>query len=173
LNRHFIVAFTVILIGIFGLASWSVGFLGHKNFAFLGLNVVFASDAYGDDINDTLVQQYNGSAWLLIIDATGNSSAKVDPNLQISFLVNVKINASLLATNTSSYAQNSATMVNMSIVQADNASNVIWNNLTLNATGTPSFSSPYWYCSKLGNWTSSFPQSGVTYNCTIVYQGYY
>ena len=172
MNDKLKIILVILSIMAFLVASNSIAFMHHSNFAILNLFVVYASDSYGDDINDTVISQYN-TTWTQIIDATGNTSAKCDPNLQISFLVTVKINGSIIGTNTSSYAQNTATMVNMTIVQADNASNIIWNNLTLNATGTPSFTSPYWYCSKLGNWTSNLAQSGVTYNCTITYQGYY
>jgi hypothetical protein len=134
--------------------------------------VVWAADSYGDDFNDTIVSQYNGSSWLFIQQFSANASASINGSEAVSFLVTVKINGSLLNPSSASVAD-SCTRVNMTIVQSDNPSNVIWNNLTLNSTGTPSFISPYWYVAKLGNWTSSLPVSGVTYNCTIIYQAFY
>ena len=170
MNRHVLVAFILILVGSLGLASLLIPVKNH--FSILNFYVVWASDAYGDDINDTIVQQYNGSAWVLIQQFSANGSARITDSWPTSFLVTVKINGSLLATNTSSGA-NIATRVNMTIIQADNASNIIWNNLVLNSTGTPSFINPYWYVAKLGNWTAALAVSGVTYNCSIYYQGSY
>jgi len=169
-NRHLLVGFILILVGSLGLASVLIPIRNRWNF--LDFYVVWASDSYGDDINDTKVSQYNTSQWVLIQQFSANGSARITDSWQTSFLVTVKINGSLLATNTSSGAD-TATRVNMTIVQADNGANIIWNNLSLNSTGTPSYASPYWYVAKLGNWTSSLPVAGVTYNCTIVYQGYY
>lgn len=167
MNRHAFVGFSVILLLAIALLA-----LPKFQISFLHIGVVYASDSYGDDINDTIVSQYNTTAWITIQDFTANGSARITPAWSTSFLVTVKINASLLATN-SSAGSDSGTRVNMTIVQADNGTNIIWNNLTLNSTGTPSFTSPYWYVQKLGNWTSNLAVSGVTYNCTIVYQGYY
>jgi len=170
MNRHIIIGFVLILIGSLGLASCLIP--ARNRLSYLSFFIVSASDSYGDDINDTIVNQYNGSNWLLIQQFSSNGSARITDNQSVSFLVTVKINGSLLATNTSSGAD-SATRVNMTIIQADNGTNIIWNNLVLNSTGTPAFTSPYWYVAKLGNWTSSLPVSGVTYNCTIYYQGNY
>jgi hypothetical protein len=164
------ISLVLALIGSLALAN--ILMPARNRFCMLSFYVVWAQDSYGDDINDTIVSQYNGSSWLFVQQFSANGSARVNENQSISFLVTVKFNATLLATNSSSGAD-SATRVNMTIVQADNASNIIWNNLVLNSTGTPGFTAPYWYVQKLGNWTTILPVSGVTYNCSIYYQGSY
>ena len=168
-KRQFICCYVLMLIGSLMLAYH---FSGSSGKAWLRFFVVWAADSYGDDINDTLVSTQFAGGWIQLQDLSGNGSCSINASQPMSFIVTVKINGSLLAVSSAGQAD-SNTRVNMTIVQADNASNIIWNNLTLNSTGTPSFTAPYWYVAKLGNWTSSLPLSGVTYNCTIVYQAFY
>ena len=154
---------TVLVFGL--LANVNVG-----PFSFLRVYVVHAADAYGNDITHVEVSEYNTTAWNLVQNFTGNGSCRVHDQWEISFLIGVQINETLLSANSTGQAD-AQTRVNMTITHEN--STLIWDNVPLNSTGTPFFESPYWYVLKLGNWTASLPEQGVTYNCTITYEKYY
>lgn len=127
--------------------------------------MVFCADSYGNDIVSVAVYQ-NGS--MLVNFTATDGSQRVADGLQIDFEVYVKVNSSLVASSAEAI---SYTRVNMSILHEN--STYIWNNVVLNSSASATLSGDYYWHLKYGNWTSSLPESGVVYNCTVVYQAYF
>jgi len=135
-----------------------------------GSFLAFAADSYGNDITYIEVWQYNGTADTNKANFTATAgSARIVDSWSTSFIIGVKINSSLVASSAEAI---SYTRVNMTIIRTDTSA-YIWNNVPLNNSASATLISSFYYTTKIGNWTSSLPASGVTYNCTAVYQAYF
>lgn len=128
--------------------------------------------ATGDAISYFQVDQYNGTDWNNMLNATssGQSASILDGQL-VNFTIQVKLDITYAAT--AAQAQ-TYTWVGMSIFYGAGPT-YVWNNVTLNdtAVGGVYSDASFWYVRKLGNWTSSLPIAGTTYNCTAEYRAYY
>jgi hypothetical protein len=132
--------------------------------------LAFAADSYGNDITHVEVWQFNTTQDILKANFTATAeSERIHDTWSTSFIVGVKINSSLVASSAEAI---SYTRINMTIIRTDTSA-YIWNNVPLNNSATATLVSTFYYTTKIGNWTSSLPESGVTYNCTVVYQAYY
>jgi len=126
---------------------------------------VYGADSYGNDI--THIHVYQNGSLLVNFTATGGSQ-RINDSVSMHFEVYVKINSSLVSSEAEAI---SYTRVNMSIMNVNTT--YVWNNVPLNSSGTASLVGSYYYHQKYGDWTSSLPVAGVTYNCTVVYQAYF
>lgn len=126
---------------------------------------VFCADSYGNDI--THIQIFQNGSMLVNFTAT-DGSQRVADGLQINFEVYIKINSSLVSSSAEAI---SYTRVNMSIMNVNTT--YIWNNVPLNSSASAVLVGSFYYHAKIGNWTTSLPEAGVTYNCTVVYQAYF
>lgn len=135
------------------------------------LFLVFASpDSYGNDVTNCEVSQYNGTNWNLVYNFTSfGGSTRINAENETSFLVQLKMNATLAADEAEA---ETFSAVYMNITYNAGA-DYIWTNQALNQTGTTTHVGDYYYIFKMGNWTSSLPSAGVTYNCTIDARFYY
>jgi hypothetical protein len=137
--------------------------LSEKQFTMV--HVTFAADSYGSDINFVEIHQWNGTAYVLKdnLTATGGSVRVVDTQI-VKFIVNVKFNDTL-ATDTTEAV--SYTRIYMNISES------VWTNAELNNTSCSSSGGFYWI-EEEGVWNQTGkPEAGVTYECTVLYQGYY
>jgi hypothetical protein len=125
---------------------------------------VFAVDSYGNDINFIEVWQYNGTGYVLLANFTSSGgSVRVHDSWVINFTIGIRFN-STLASSTSEAI--SYTRVYMNITG-------IWTNVELNNTSCTLIGS-YYYLTEQGHWNQTgYPQAGVTYECSVLYQGYY
>lgn len=131
------------------------------------IRVVWAADALGNDIEYVEVYQYNGTAWNMVENFTvSGGSTRITDSWQTRFVVGVQLNDTL-ADDTAE--ARSYTRANMTIVDGG----TVWNNESLNDTGTVQDIGSYYYVPYEGNWTSNLPAAGVTYNCTVNYEVYY
>ncbi|MEM3629096.1 MAG: hypothetical protein QXE06_06970 [Candidatus Bathyarchaeia archaeon] len=129
--------------------------------------VVYASpgDAFGNDI--MWIAVYQGGALKANFTASGGS-VRVDSGVQVDFVVAVKFNATL-ASSQSEAVQYTKVLMTISY----GSGNYVWQNKELNNTSVSGPSNGFYWLKEVGNWTSNLPQAGVTYTCSITYQGYY
>ena len=142
-----------------------------SNFEELGLRIAWATspDAYGNQLRNCEVYQWNGTAWDFIYNfTTDGESALIHDGYPTRFNVTVMFNVSYAASYT--YAYNyTGTYMNITYnVGAD----FVWTNMILNNTAYVE-TATHWVIVKQGDWNSTLPSAGVTYNCTILYQPYY
>jgi hypothetical protein len=160
--KHKLSGFSLLSVAFALVLAGTLLFSPESPYAILG---VYCADAYGNDI--VCVEVYQNGSMLVNFTATAGSQRVAD-SLQINFEVYVKINSSLVASSAEAI---SYTRVNMSIMNVNGT--YIWNNVPLNSSAVATLSAPYYWHRKYGNWTSSLPEAGVTYNCTVVYQAYF
>lgn len=152
------------LIAVFCMAS-----MLNINFPGMFILTVFGADAYGNDITFCEVYQYNGSSWNLVTNFTSSGgSTRIHDSWQTFFVVGSKLNSSLASSQ--SEASN-YTEVYMNITAIGGGS--VWTNVVLNETSCTGPTSSYYWLKDMGNWTSSLPTSGVTYNCSVEFRSYY
>ena len=137
-----------------------------SDFAFIHL--VYASDSYGNDINSIEVWQWNDSAYNLKANFTSTGgSVRVHDGWVINFTVSIKMNNTLVSSTSEAIDY---TRVYMNITYN---SNFIWNNIELNNTSCELIGN-FYYLKEQGHWNQTdYPQSGITYECSVLYQGYY
>ena len=125
----------------------------------------FASDSYGDDINFIEVWQWNGSDYVLEANFTSNGgSCLVADNKAIKVIVSIKFNDTLASSEAEAISYTRLYM---------NISEGIWTNVELNNTSCVHSGDFYWL-KEDGIWNQTgYPVSGVTYECGVLYQGYY
>lgn len=130
--------------------------------------LVLAADAYGDQINYVEVWQWNGTAYVLRANFTSTGqSVRVEDNHVIKFVVSIKFNSTFASSQAEAI---SYTRVYMNITNGG----TIWNNEELNNTECTGPTGNFYYLKEEGIWNSTGkPVAGVTYACSIVYQGYY
>ena len=128
------------------------------------IGTVLAIDSYGNDITHIEIWQYNGTSWNLKANFTSSGqSVRVVDGQAVKFIVGIKFNATLASSSSEAI---SYTRVYMNITS-------IWNNKELNNTSC-SLVGSFYYLKEQGIWSvTGYPQSGVTYSCTVLYQGYY
>lgn len=123
-------------------------------------------DAYGNVIMWHTIEQWNGSAWVILKNVTTASSwiQRVADSTPTRFQIKWRLN-NTLASGTSQAV--SYTKVLMNITSG------IWTNKELNNTSSSSDAS-YYYGVELGTWNvTGKPVSGTTYNVTTRYEAYY
>jgi len=127
--------------------------------------LAFASDSYGDDINFIEVWQWNGSDYMLEANftSTGGSCLVVEDEA-VKVIVSIKFNDTLASSEAEAI---SYTRVYMNISEG------IWTNEEMNNTSCVHSGDFYWLKEE-GVWNQTgYPVSGVTYECGVLYQGYY
>jgi len=127
--------------------------------------LVYGSDAYGNDIQFVEVHQYNGSAWNLVHNFTSSGgSCRVHDGWITNFTVSIKFNSTFASNNEEAI---SYTRVYMNISES------VWTNEELNNTAC-SLVGSFYILEEQGCWNQTGkPESGVTYECSVLYQGYY
>jgi hypothetical protein len=134
------------------------------------IKIAFCSpaDSYGNDINYAEVWQYNGSEYILRENMTSTGgSTRINDQQNTFFNVSIRFN-STFASSTAEAIQYTKVFMNIS---ASNGTS-IWLNVELNNTSCE-LSGSYYYLIERGNWTTTLPEAGVTYNCGIDFQPYY
>jgi hypothetical protein len=158
---------TVLAIGL--ILTFCVASMIQIQYPMLLVPNVFGADSQGNDITYCEVYQYNGSSWNLVYNFTSSGgSTRIHDSWQTSFVVGTKFNDSLASSQ--SEASN-YTEVYMNITAIGGPS--VWTNVVLNETSCTGPTSSYYWLTDIGNWTSSLPSPGVTYNCTIDFRPYY
>jgi hypothetical protein len=136
----------------------------------LSINLAWAADAYGQDIEWIHVVQYNGTAWNLVKNFTATAgSERILAGYQVNFTVAVRLNYTFAG---SSSDASSFSRVNATISTGGTPLSG-WSNVPCNQTVTPTQNGTYWYVWFYANWTSPTPVGGNTYNCTFLYQAYF
>ena len=145
---------TSMLILAFASFNWQIG-------------TVLAIDAYNNDITHIEIWQYNGTSWNLKANFTSSGqSVRVVDGQAVKFIVGIKFSNALASSSSEAI---SFTRVYMNITDGGS----IWNNKELNNTSC-SLVGSFYYLKEQGIWNvTGYPQSGVTYSCTVLYQGYY
>jgi len=131
------------------------------------IQLAYASDSYGNDINWVAVYQWNGTEYVLRHNITSSGGTYRIHNGQVTkFVVNIKFNSSL-ASGSAEAIQ--FTRVYMNITNGG----TIWNNKELNNTSCDLVGS-FYILNEQGIWNSTGqPTGGTTYACSVLYQGYY
>ena len=137
----------------------------NTQFQAMFIMTVYGADSYGNDITHITIYQ-NGS--FLVNFTTSDGTQRVVDSLNMHFEVYIKINSSLVSSEAEAI---SYTRVNMTIQNTNGT--YIWNNVALNSSGTADLIGAYYYHQKYGDWISSLPEAGITYNCSVVYQAYF
>lgn len=141
------------------------GYLVSNIMNYDGVINVFASDSYGDDINFIEVWQWNSSHYVLEANFTStDQSCLIVENQPIKIIVSIKFNDTLASSEAEAI---SYTRVYMNISEG------IWTNEELNHTSCFHSGDFYWL-KENGVWNQTgYPVAGVTYECSVLYQGYY
>ena len=130
---------------------------------------VYAADAEGNDINFVEVWQWNGTDYDLKGNVTlSGQSVIVNDNQTVKFIVSIKFNSTLAS------SQNEAVSFTRVYMNITYDSSFIWQNKELNNTSVSGPSGGFYWIKENGVWNSTgYPAAGVTYECSILYQGYY
>ena len=120
---------------------------------------VLAIDSYGDDIN--YIEVWEGDTLKANFTSSGGT-VKVNASKQIKFVVSIKFNSSLASSNTEAVDY---TKVLMNITG-------IWTNEELNNTSVVQ-SGDFYFLKEEGILASDTLSEGETYECAVLYQGYY
>ena len=120
---------------------------------------VLAVDSYGDDIN--FIEVWEGDTLKANFTSSGGT-VKVNASKQIKFVVSIKFNSSLASSNTEAVDY---TKVLMNITG-------IWTNEELNNTSVVQ-SGDFYFLKEEGILASDTLSEGETYECAVLYQGYY
>ena len=137
-------------------------------FGFSFISIVYAADAYGSDITHIEIYHHNGTAWVLVGNCTSSSgqSYSVHDTWPIKFLVNMKFNNTLASSTAEAI---SYTRVYMNITNGGS----IWTDEELNNTACSEVGD-FYELEEEGVWNATgYPVAGVTYECSVLYQGYY
>jgi hypothetical protein len=135
------------------------------------IRLVFAT---GEAFRNVYVEQYQGSSWATVVNATtSGTSTRIYDSQIINFTVQVLLDYTYAASSS-----DAITYVNITaaIKYNTNATYVTgWQEIELtNATAAIAYqSNTYWLVTKCGNWTSYRPAAGTTYTVTFNYQAYY
>jgi len=120
---------------------------------------VLAVDSYGDDIN--YIEIWEGDT-LKANFTSGGGTVKVNASKQIKFVVSIKFNSSLASSDTEAVDY---TKVLMNITE-------IWTNMELNNTSVVQ-NGDFYFLKEEGVLASDTLTEGETYECSVLYQGYY
>ena len=120
---------------------------------------VLAVDSYGDDIN--YIEVWEGDTLKANFTSSGGT-VKVNASKLIRFVVGIQFNSSLAG---SSQEAIDYTRVYMNITG-------VWTNVELNNTACQ-HSGSWYYLKEEGNLTANTLNEGETYECAVLYQGYY
>jgi len=126
---------------------------------------VLAVDAYGNDIQYVEIHQYNGTHWNLVENFTSTGgSCRVNDEWPTNFTVSIKFN--------STFASSTAEAISYTRVYM-NISESVWTNAELNNTAC-SLVGSFYILTEQGHWNETGkPEAGITYECSVLYQGYY
>ena len=129
------------------------------------IRLAWAADAYGNDIQFVEIHQYNGTDWNLVENFTSSGgSCRVHDGWPTNFSVSIKFN--------STFASSTAEAISYTRVYM-NISESVWTNEELNNTAC-SLVGSFYILEEQGHWNQTGkPESGVTYECSVLYQGYY
>lgn len=131
---------------------------------FAYIQFALAADSYGNDILWVRISQWDGSQYVEKINSTASAfTVRVEDSKAVKFEVGVRFNDTLASSTSEaiSYTRNYL-----------NISTLITNQEMTNDTCT--LSSPYYYITEYYVWNSTgYPVAGVTYSCSIRYDGYY
>jgi len=119
---------------------------------------VLAVDSYGDDIN--YIEVWEGDT--LKANFTSGGTVKVNASKLIRFVVGIQFNDTLASSTAEAIDY---TRVYMNITG-------IWTNMELNNTACQ-HSGSWYYLKEEGNLTANTLNEGETYECSVLYQGYY
>jgi len=127
--------------------------------------LVFASDSHSNDINFIEVWQWNGSDYVLEANFTSTGgSCLVEEKQAIKVIVSIKLNDTLASSEAEAIEY---TRVYMNISEG------IWTDEELNQTSCVHSGDFYWL-KENGVWNQTgYPQAGVDYECSVLYQGNY
>jgi len=120
---------------------------------------VLAVDSYGNDIN--YIEVWEGDTLKANFTSSGGT-VKVNASKQIKFVVSIKFNSSLASSDTEAVDY---TKVLMNITG-------IWTNEELNNTSVVQ-SGDFYFLKEEGVLASDTLSEGETYECAVLYQGYY
>jgi len=135
------------------------------SFNFTFIRLAWAADAYGNDIQFVEIWQYNGSNWNLVENFTSSGgSCRVHDSYPTNFTVSLKFNSTL--------ASSTAEAISYARVYM-NISESVWTNAELNNTAC-SLVGDYYILEEQGHWNQTGkPESGITYEFSVLFQGYY
>ena len=128
------------------------------------IHVAYASDVHGNDINFIEIWQYNGTDYVLRANFSSSGGTYLLYDSQpTKFMVNIKFNSTLAGSTNEAIE---CTKVIMNITG-------VWTNEEFNNTSC-TLIGDFYYLAETGIWNEEGkPESGVTYECNVIYQGYY
>ena len=127
------------------------------------INVAYANGSSSGDINFVEIWQYNGSDYVLRANFTSSGTFLLYDSQPTKFMVNIKFNSTLAGSTNEAIE---CTKVIMNITG-------VWTNEEFNNTSCM-LNGDFYYLVETGIWNEEGkPESGVTYECNVIYQGYY
>lgn len=146
------------------------GALGRIDPQYTLLHFVWAADSYGNDIISIEVWQYNTTNWNLLANLTSSGgSVRVHDSWEINFTVQIKFNDTLAASTSEAIDY---TNVTMNITHGTGPT-YDWTNVELNNTSCQDIGN-FYFLKEQGHWhETGKPQEGITYECAVLFKGYY
>ena len=120
---------------------------------------VLAVDSYGNDIN--YIEVWEGDTLKANFTSSGGT-VRVNASKLIRFVVGIQFNDTLASSTAEAIDY---TRVYMNITG-------VWTNMELNNTSCQ-LSGSWYYLKEEGNLTAGTLSEGETYECSVLYQGYY
>lgn len=128
----------------------------------MGLFWAYGADAQNNDITYVEVWQNNGSYQLVYNFTSSGGSTTINDAQAIRFNVSMRCNSTTFPTSGDVLTYTSCYM-NITYT----GPTYVWNNVSLNST-TPKLVGSYYYVVYQGDWNSSLPVAGTTYNCSVL-----
>jgi len=133
------------------------------------IRFVWSADAYGNQINWASIEQYNvtlGGYELVVNMTSSGQTVRVHDSWVVRFKVGMRFNSTLASSTSQAITY---TRIYMNLTNGGS----IWTNKELNNTSCV-LSGSWYYLVENGVWNQTGkPTSGVTYLCSIRYEGYY
>lgn len=148
------------------LATLSASLILSQTDTLLLVKAIGTPDAYGNVIVWHTIEQWNGTAWVILQNVTTSTAwtQRVVDSQPIRFQVKWRLNNTLAGSEAEAVTY---TRVKMNITVG------IWDNKAFNNTSTSSDAS-YYYGVELGTWNvTGQPVAGTTYNVATRYEAYY
>lgn len=159
---------TILLVSALSFCLLSLAPLNVPNFRIVWY--AYGIDVHNNDIAFLEVYQLDGGSYVLLANLTSTGqNVTIEASKEIRFNCSVLFNSSLCISGAQAEAK---TRVNASITY-DSGASVIWDNATLNTTGTTSLSGGFYRVMKQGDWNTTLAIEGEVYNCTFLYYGFY
>lgn len=153
-----------IILGVLGAGLLFFGMFAllPEQWSLIGIRFVWGADASGNDICWSQVFQNNGTAFVELVNWTSSGGTqRINAGLEIRFVVQCKFNNTLVASTAEAVTYSNLTMN----ITYNAGASYVWTEQPLNNTASV-LSGSFYLVTWSGDWNSTLPVAGTTYNCT-------